>query len=145
MARKYLIATHATMAAGIRETLGILAGDTSNISVINAFTEDKDPKSTIEAFLAETPEEDELIVMTDLMAGSVNQMFMPHLSRKNFHVVTGVNLPVVLQLVMNFDDVMTEDYILETIEQAKSEIQYVNKAVAEFVANDTDDDDDDLF
>ena len=97
MARQILIATHASMAAGIKDSLGILAGNTDNITVINCFTEVPNPKPVIEEFFNNLPEEDELIVMTDLMAGSVNQMFMNYVPQRKFHLITGTNLPMALK------------------------------------------------
>ena len=132
MARQILIATHASMAAGIKDSLGILAGNTDNITVINCFTEVPNPKPVIEEFFNNLPEEDELIVMTDLMAGSVNQMFMNYVPQRKFHLITGTNLPMALQIALCFEEEVTVDYIMESIAMAKEEIKYVNAEMAKF-------------
>lgn len=140
MARKILIATHASMAAGIKDSLGILAGNTENITVINCFTEVPNPKPVIEEYFGSLAEDDELIVMTDLMAGSVNQMFMNYVPERKFHLITGTNLPMALQIALCFEDEVSEEYIMQSIEMAKDEIKYVNAEMAKFDAPD-----DDLF
>jgi len=141
MARKILIATHASMAAGVKDSLGILAGNTDNITVINCFTEVPNPKPVIEEYFNNLAEDDELIVMTDLMAGSVNQMFMNYVPTHKFHLITGTNLPLALQIALCFEDEISEDYINETIALAKEEIKYVNAEMSKF----DNDDEDDLF
>ena len=140
MARQILIATHDSMAAGIKDSLGILAGNTDNITVINCFTEVPNPKPVIEEFFNNLPEEDELIVMTDLMAGSVNQMFMNYVPQRKFHLITGTNLPMALQIALCFEEEVTVDYIMESIAMAKEEIKYVNAEMAKFEEPDSDDD-----
>lgn len=141
MARRFFIATHGAMAGGIKESLDILVGNTDNITILNCFTETKNPKPVIDAFFENLRDEDELIVLTDILMGSINQMFMHHLESRPFHLITGINLPLVLQMVLCFDDAVTEDFILATIEAAKGEIKYVNREYKNFVANQADDND----
>jgi mannose/fructose-specific phosphotransferase system component IIA len=145
MSRHLLIATHAGLARGFMEALDILVGNTSNITVINCFTEVPEPRSVIAEYFSGIQEEDELIVMTDLMGGSVNQIFMGYLPERSFHLITGINLPLVLQIALCFEDTVTVDFINETIELAKNEIKYVNHEVALFSASGSDDKDADLF
>jgi mannose/fructose-specific phosphotransferase system component IIA len=130
--RQLLIATHGSMAGGIKESLGILVGNTENITVINCFTEEINPKQVIADYFENLSCDDELIVMTDIMGGSVNQMFMAYLDSRAFHLISGINLSLVLQIALCFDDTVTPEFIEEIIEISKSEIKYVNKEVANF-------------
>lgn len=140
MARKILIATHGRMAAGIRDSLSVFLEDTRHIAVINCFTETKDPSPVLEAYFADLEEEDELIVMTDLMAGSVNQMLMAHLEKRPFHLLTGVNLPLAMQVALCMDEQVTKEFLRESILQAQGEIRYVNDEIDRFANQEHEDD-----
>lgn len=145
MGRHLLIATHGGMAGGIKESLGVLVGNTENITAINCFTQECEPKSVMAEFFANLPPEDELIVLTDIMGGSVNQMFMEHLDKRQFHLITGINLPLVLQVALCFDETASVDFILEAIELAKCEIKYVNHALKDYLDEHACDVEEELF
>ncbi len=127
MKRKILIATHGKLASGFKDALKIIIGDNENITVLNAFSQVENPKDEIKSFLENLTKEDELVVFTDLMGGSVNQMFMQYLHKYNMHLITGINLPLLCQLMLSEN--ITEQVILDSIEMAKTEIKYVNKEV----------------
>ncbi len=145
MARHLLIATHAGFAGGIKQALDILVGNTQNVTYINCFTDVPEPRQVVADYFCNLPVEEELIVLTDLMGGSVNQIFMGYLPTRSFHLITGINLALVLQIALCFDDTMTAEYILEAIEMAKEEIKYVNHAVESFAEAESGEGDNDLF
>ncbi len=145
MARQFFIATHGGMARGIKESLDILVGNTENVTVINCFTDVPDPKPFIDEFFKNLSDDDELIVLTDILAGSINQIFIHHLPQRPFHLITGINLPLVLQMALCFDDEVTENFIMDTIEASKNEIKYVNREIEAFAATDSTTQEDDLF
>lgn len=127
MKRKILIATHGKLASRFKDALKIIIGDNENITVLNAFSQVENPKDEIKSFLENLTKEDELLVFTDLMGGSVNQMLMQYLHKYNMHLITGINLPLLCQLMLSEN--ITEQVILDSIEMAKKEIKYVNKEV----------------
>lgn len=64
-------------------------------------------------------------VFTDLMGGSVNQKLLGYSQKENVTLITGTNLPVLMQVMMADDDV-TEDEIQEFIDDAREELQVVD-------------------
>ena len=89
--RKYIIATHGHMAYGINTTLNMLIGAQENLTIINAYTDEcKDPIPEFEKIIAENPEDD-IVIMTDLFGGSVNNNAMLMTKNERVHVVTGIN------------------------------------------------------
>ena len=47
--------------------------------------------------MASVDENETVLVFTDIMGGSVNQLTIPYLSRPNFYVFAGMNLGMLLQ------------------------------------------------
>ena len=122
--KQLLIATHGKMASGIRYTVELIVGKMEGIETIDA---DVTPEDNVEEKFREyfrKHEQDRVIVFTDLMGGSVNQKLMEYSKRENVTLITGTNLPVLMQVMLADDDV-TDDEIQEYIEDARSELQMV--------------------
>lgn len=59
------------------------------------------------------------------MGGSVNQKLLGYSQKESVTLITGTNLPVLMQVMMADDDV-TEEEIQEFIDDAREELQMVN-------------------
>ena len=97
----------------------------AEITTIDAYVtpEDNVEKKFEEYF--EQHENDRIFVFTDLMGGSVNQKLLGYSQKENVTLITGTNLPVLMQVMMADDDV-TEDEIQEFINDAREELQVVD-------------------
>lgn len=104
MKRNFVIATHGTFAEGIYESLKIIVGEQDNVQLLNAFVENNEIEGPVNELLARIPEEEELIVCTDIFGGSVNNEWMKHMDRKNFYLITGINLPLLMQLFLSLEE-----------------------------------------
>ena len=112
--KQILIATHGKMASGIRYTAELIVGKMDEITPIDAFEE----------YFAQH-ENDRIFVFTDIMGGSVNQKLLGYSQKENVTLITGTNLPVLMQVMMADDDV-TEEEIQEFIDDAREELQVVD-------------------
>ena len=139
--RRLLIATHGRFAEGIKETLNFILGQTQAVDVICAYVEpDFDMDRVAKEQMKALSEQDELIVAADLFGGSVANKFSEYISTGNVYVITGMNLPLLIELVGSLeDDISTEEIIAEAIESAKEGVVNVNQVLGE--ALDTEEDD----
>ena len=120
--RKYIIATHGHMAYGINTTLNMLIGAQENLTIINAYTDEcKDPIPEFEKIIAENPEDD-IVIMTDLFGGSVNNNAMLMTKNERVHVVS---------IVMSDSSTPTKQMIEEAVAGAKDMIIYCNNLAVE--------------
>ena len=134
--RKYIIATHGYMAYGINTTLNMLIGEQENLTVVNAYTDEcKDPVPEFEKIIEENPDDD-IVIMTDLFGGSVNNNAMQMIKSERVHVVTGINLAVVISIVMSDSNTSKKQVIEEAIAGAKDMLIYCNELVTD--SNDED-------
>jgi len=126
--RKVLIATHAQMAEGIKSTAEFIIGEKNNLTFINAYINDIPFKDELDHFKKDLNEEDELVILTDILAGSVNQEVTQLTDRPHTHVITGVNLPLVLGIALANDTTYLDaDQLNKIIADAKDAIIYVNE------------------
>ena len=123
--KQILIATHGKMASGIRYTAELIVGKMDEITTIDAYvTPEDNVEKKFEEYFAQH-ENDRIFVFTDLMGGSVNQKLLGYSQKENVTLITGTNLPVLMQVMMADDDV-TEEEIQEFIDDAREELQVVN-------------------
>ena len=128
--RKYLIATHGTFAKGIYSTLEIIMGTLENVFLIQAYTgENKSLKEEIDQVLDQTNADDELIVFTDLMGGSVTNQILQYALKENVFIISGFNLPLLLDIMLVDQEIPVNEVIETGINNAKDQIVFVNKLI----------------
>lgn len=132
MKRRFLIATHSTLAEGFTNALMFFAGDGIDVTYINAYIDGKPIDEKINSFFSTLNDEDELIVLTDLLAGSVNQNLYKYISREHTHILTGINLALALSLVLeSANDYLTKERINQLVNSSRENIVYMNEFQAE--------------
>ena len=99
--RKFLIAAHGTLPAGIQSSLEIIMGSLENVFLIQAYVgENKSLKEEIDSVMEHIKNEDELIVFTDLMGGSVTNQILQYALKENVFIISGFNLPLLLEILL---------------------------------------------
>jgi fructoselysine/glucoselysine PTS system EIIA component len=128
--RKFLIAAHGTLPEGIQSSLEIIMGSLENVFLIQAYVgENKSLKEEIESVLEHIANEDELIVCTDLMGGSVTNQILQHALKENVFIISGFNLPLLLELLLADPSSPVLEVIETGINNARNQIVFVNKLI----------------
>jgi mannose/fructose-specific phosphotransferase system component IIA len=129
-ARKFLIATHGAFAKGIKSSLDIIVGELDNVSLIQAYLdESRSVEDELEEVLETVAQDQELIIFTDLLGGSVNNIMLRNALRENVHIVSGFNLPLLIEVVLGDQDTPVIELIENAIGNAKEQMVYVNKLI----------------
>ncbi len=136
--RKVLVATHASFAEGIKETLDFIVGKQDKVETMCAYlTSDFNIDKEIDDIIKSMDKHDELIVLVDLMGGSVSNAFSQRINNQ-VHVISGVNFPMLLDIVLNQDNNI-ENVIQRGIESAPKGIVYINQVLKDEELNGGDD------
>jgi len=139
MKRHYVIASHSTFSAGMASALRFFAGNDLELTVLTAYVDNKPIDEQVKEIFKEIPDEDEVVVLTDLMGGSVNQKFFPYVYREHTQIITGMNLSLAMAIVMEpVDGYLSSDRVQEIVNEARNQLIYVN-AIAQEQAGDDDD------
>ncbi|EOS25597.1 hypothetical protein C806_01724 [Lachnospiraceae bacterium 3-1] len=134
--RKYVVAAHGRMAEGIRSTVELIVGPQENLICINAYTEEcQDPMPEFQRILAEYPE-DEVVIMTDLLGGSVNNNALTLTREQRVHVVTGMSLALVIGMLMSDQEEDTKTAIEKALAEAREGMVYCENIEAEELEDD---------
>jgi len=138
--RKFLIATHGTLAAGIKSSLDMIIGSVAHVFLLQAYVDEQTSvEAELQKILAQVSEHDELVVFTDILGGSITNQILQHCLRPNVYVVSGVNLPLVIDIMLADSTTPIEEVISNAIENAKEQMVFVNKLITgqnEGAAND---------
>lgn len=128
--KKIIIATHHNLAKGLKDTLNYISPNTVEIIDVNAYVNDEDLEKFVDKVLSEFSKDEQIFVFTDMMGGSVNQEFVKKLSEYKIELISGVNLPIALSLILSLgDEDLSSDMIRMTIEEARQQLVYVNDSL----------------
>lgn len=128
--RHFILSSHGTFSQGIYNSVKIIMGEQDNVHIITAYVEEgQDIKDLVTQTLQKIPKEDEIIVCTDVFGGSVNNEWMKYITHENLHLVTGMNLPLLMNLFMQ-DEEDVAAIIRQGIQEAKEGMIYCNDLVA---------------
>ena len=116
--KKILLASHGRFASGIKSSMNILMGSSDNLTVFDAYIDETNVETVIDEFYQTVSEDDQVILMSDLYGGSVNQIMFRYLSKPNTTLVTGVNLACVLEIAAT-DKELSKAEIKDIVANAK--------------------------
>ncbi|EIQ81801.1 UNVERIFIED_CONTAM: PTS mannose transporter subunit IIA [Streptococcus canis] len=132
MKRKFLIGSHGKLASGLQSSIDILAGMGQALEIIDAYVDDSDYTSQIDDFVAGVAADEQGLIFTDLLGGSVNQKMVTAVmasGKDNIFLITNSNLATLLSLVfLNPDEALTKDQIVTVINE--SQVQLVDLSPA---------------
>ena len=121
--RHVVLASHHRFAQGLAGTLEFL-GAKCDFHVICAYVDDQPLEPQVAAVFERFGPDDEVLVLTDILAGSVNQKFMPYVG-PNVFVVAGVNVVLAMELCLA-PMPLTNEGIEEAIAMAGQSIKLLN-------------------
>ena len=125
---EYLIASHGEYAAGLTSAVCRLAGENPDVTALCAYTDETPLETRMQKIMA-GHEAETWIIMTDLLGGSVNQYMMRSLLKPNCHILAGVNLELILNVLKleETDDLAAD--LQRCVSEAQSRICYVNSFI----------------
>ena len=126
--RQYIIASHAHFATGIKESIELLSGTRDNVHDLSMFVDERmDVAEEAQKLLAGMSADDDVVVCTDLFGGSVNNEFTKIVqTRPNTHLVTNMNLPLLIQLLFVPESTPIDEAIRQIVEADDTKVKYVN-------------------
>lgn len=136
---KIIIASHHKLAEGLKNTLEYILPNSIEIIPITAYVDDKSIEDLVSRVFDKIGEEEQIIAFTDIMGGSVNQEFAKRIGKENYYLITGVNLPLLLNITLLLQNGKIDEVdIRNAIEESKNQMIFVNDAMASSNLDDED-------
>lgn len=118
---RYLITGHGDYAQGVVNTLKFFKDDLNNVDLLPY---NNDFEQQLQAYLDRRDPSEPLCVVTDLVGGSVNLEAMRQLQTRDFYLISGANISLLLEML--FSEVNDGAQIEEIVNAAKDQMVYVN-------------------
>ena len=116
-----VIASHNRFARGLADTLDFL-GNKTELDVICAYVDETPLVSQVDELFSAFSPDDEVLILTDILQGSVNQAFAPYINDHVF-LVAGVNVALSLELCLSAEG-LTVEGIEEAIEMGRQSMSF---------------------
>lgn len=130
--RRLVLASHGQLAEGMKNSAQLIVGKSTEIFTICAYIEEGiSLESQIDEVFSVFTESDEIIVITDIFGGSVNNEFMQRLQKGNIWLISGMNLPLVVQMAMLDDEDSIRGKIEEVLDSVNDMICFCNPMIEE--------------
>lgn len=123
---KLVVATHERLADGFKKTLDYIAPNVVDLIAISAYVDNEPIGEAIQNTINKFDNSEQVIILTDLVGGSVNQECAKLLGHHNIKLISGVNFPLLLSIALNANNDLTDDMIRDFIVEAKEQIVFVN-------------------
>lgn len=120
---KIFLSSHGRFASGIKSSLDILLGGSAMLTVFDAYLDDRSVSTIVDEFYDNVKPDDQVLLLSDLLGGSVNQVLCQYLNKPNTILVTGINLAFVLEVAIR--DSISEKEIDEIIKQSREALKMV--------------------
>jgi len=128
MKRKIILASHGNFASGILNSLHIICGENDLVEALDCYVTTDFELSKVVKNIMIKYKESELIVITDIFGGSVNNEFLNYIKQPNFYLIAGLNLPFLIELSTKLvisDSV--DKLIRNSLDESKMSIQFCNE------------------
>lgn len=125
MGRKIVLASHCTLAKGLKETAVMIVGEMAQDIKVFSLEPGHHPDEFVEAIRSEieTNKEDEYVILTDIFGASVCTAMTQLLNNENVVLFSGMNLNLLLSVLVEYPNKLTEEDIERIICDAKGGIR----------------------
>ncbi|MBE6116809.1 MAG: PTS sugar transporter subunit IIA, partial [Erysipelotrichaceae bacterium] len=93
---RIFISSHGHFASGMKSSVEILMGPNPRITVFDAYVDQDSVQEHLDEFYSTVEPDDQVLLLSDLYGGSVNQVMYTYLTKPNTTLIAGVNLALVL-------------------------------------------------
>lgn len=135
MERVLVLASHGKFASGIYSSLELICGSKENIITLDCYLTEGFDLSKAVAELMSRNRDKEIVVVTDLFGGSVNNEFLTYIKRPNYYLVAGMNLPFLVEFATQYECTKSVAELIEqTLNTSKEVIQFCNQTFEQELA-----------
>lgn len=121
---KIFLASHGRLASGLASSAKVLLGNTDKLVTFDAYVDESNLEDAIHDFLTHVDEGEQVIFVSDLFGGSVNQVLYQQATRPNTFLVAGANLAIVMELLLKPADI-TRAELDAAIDSSRQALQCV--------------------
>ncbi|MCI5773181.1 MAG: hypothetical protein MR210_01340 [Erysipelotrichaceae bacterium] len=136
--RRLILASHGRFAEGIKDSANLIVGNLADMIETYCLLPGQlatDYANQLEKEVKAKPE-DEFVIVVDIYGASVFSAMFPLTQYANVHLITGLNLAIVLSLLLSYPEKLTQESITNIIQEGQKSIKHVTQQSAMFDEDD---------
>lgn len=124
-----IMVSHGYYAKAMLESAQLIAGEQEHICVFGLHLGDSvdQLREEVSNTIEKIQKNGEVLVLTDMFSGSPFNVVVSLMQHYSFHHITGINLPILLEILMNRDTGSAEEICRDVLNKAKDTVIDVNK------------------
>lgn len=130
-----IIVSHGGFASGLRSSMEMIAGEQRSLYDLSLSSDETASafQDKINTLVSSLKKDDGLLVLTDILGGTPTLVAMKVLTELNqlspfdFECISGVNLPILIDIVIKRESTNLEDCVYSVIQNAEQSIVNVKK------------------
>lgn len=120
---KIFLSSHGHLASGLKSSMQILYGSCDDITVFDAYVDERSVKGELEQFFETVKEGEQVLLISDLYGSSVNQAMSMYADRLDTTLIAGANLALLLGLAGR--EFITREELEELVTQSREMLRIV--------------------
>lgn len=124
-----IMVSHGYYAKTMLESAQLIVGEQDHICIFGLHLGDSvdQLREEVSKAIEEAQKNGEVLVLTDMFSGSPFNVVVSLMQRHPFHHLTGINLPILLEILTNRDSGSVEELCGDVLKKAKDMVIDVNK------------------
>ncbi|MBA1434062.1 PTS sugar transporter subunit IIA [Bombilactobacillus bombi] len=101
--RQIILVSHGNMAEGMVNTIEMISGKHDNLQAFSMSAKQTPDYiySSVKSIVDKFSDKDEIYIFSDIAGGSVNTEAMKFIKYNNVHLISGMNLPIVIDCLLS--------------------------------------------
>lgn len=128
----YILISHGKLASGLLAAAEVILGKRNNAYAIDMYLDNQTLEEKVNNIFNSTNlTERNTIILTDIFGGSVNQKVIKIFDLNKTKVLTGMNLPLVLEIFTLSENQINDEKMRSIVTETRKQIDYVNDLMSE--------------
>lgn len=128
MSIQIVMASHGSLAEGMKSAVKMIAGNYDNLHAFGLDTYATPDKVSEEVNqLIQKYPNDRFVILCDIKCGSVHNKLIQYCANDKVCLISGINLALVLTLILTNEDDVNRETIVNIMDEAKENIMYFDK------------------
>lgn len=125
----YILISHGKLASGLLAAVEVILGKQEQVFAIDMYLDEETLEDKVNHLFEKGQLlDEETIVLTDIFGGSVNQKAIEKFDLEKTNIITGMNLPLILEFLMAGRN-LSKDRVRQIVADTREQIKFVNDVI----------------
>lgn len=124
--RNILVVGHGQFSSGLYSAAKFFMSNHEKLRFIDAFTSEESLDDQIAQYFSKMSATDTVVILTDIISGSTTQKCFVYAQRPNCFLITGINLPLLIELLRSEENIPSAAQLNELIDLSRNAMTLID-------------------